>query len=204
MSFQTDLYDKLLADILTLTNRPDLEAETELALRTATINAHHSDFYNRDHRTQLVQLPNPSYNSALDIQNLFPRFRGLETVQLLDVNYIPINDPEIEIIEIGDILDSEYRFVKNNVAYVAGTTLNIRSNINSYGYSVGWYSSPQTRREEYNSWIAQLYDPVIVFWGAAIVLGTNGNEEKANRYGKMVEQQMIPYMKANYLVGKAR
>lgn len=204
MSFQTDLYDRVLADIYTLTNRLDLEQETELALRTATINAHHCDFFNRDHVTQLVQIPNASYLTALDIQNLFPSFRGVESIQLVDVNYAPIFTYEIDIVEIGDIYDPEYRTIKNNIAYVAGTTLNIKSEVSSYGYLVGWYKAPSTRRDDYNSWIAQLYDPVIVFWAASIVLNTNGNEEKANKYLKMVVEQFIPFLKSNYLLGKAR
>lgn len=206
MSFNTDLYDGLLRDIIVLTNRPDLEEETELALRTATMNVHHSDFYNRDHVTQLVQLPNAAYQVALDIQNLFPRFRAVESIVPVDVNYNPLLDPsaQLEIVEIGDIRDPEYGTLKNNVAYVAGTTLNIRSAYNSYGFVVGFFQAPITRREQYNSWIAQLYDAPIIFWAAALILNTNGNEDKANKFLKMVMEVHLPYLRNNYLLGKAR
>lgn len=208
MSFQTDLYDAMLADIYVLTKRPDLEEETELALRTATRNAHHSDFYNRDHATQVVQLPNAAYQASLDIQNLLPRFRGVESIVPIDVNGNAItatgDGNQIEVVEIGDIYDYNYKTLRNNIAYVAGTNLNIRTSWNSYGFIIGYYQSPLTRREQYNSWIAQLYDPVIVYWAASIVLNTNGNEEKANKYLKQVMEQYIPYLKANYLLGKAR
>src|SRR4051812_3068676 len=107
MSFQTDLFDSLLASVIVLTNRPDLEAETELALRTATTSAHHSDFYARDLSTQLVQLPNASYSTQLDISNLFPRMRGVDSIRPVDVSYAVLMDEayDIDIVEIGDVRD---------------------------------------------------------------------------------------------------
>lgn len=207
MSFQTDLYDELVEDIYSLTARPDLVAETTIALKTATINAHHSELYNRDHVDQLVQIPNQANNIALDIANLFPRFRQVDSIQLLDVNYniVATNEgSQIEIVEIGDTLDPVYGTLKNNIAYVAGSTLNVRSIYGTYGYLVGWFQAPLVRREQYNSWIAQLYSPVILYWAASIVLGTNGNEEKSKNYMNQVEKVHLPQLKSNYLTGKAR
>lgn len=205
MSFQTDLYDSLLADIFNLTNRPDLEVETELALKTATRSAHHSDFYNRDLVTNLVQLPNGTYQVQLDVANLFPRLRGIDTIVPTDVNFAAISDQnnQIEILEIGDIRDSD-GVLRNNIAYLAGTSLNIRTAIQVYGFIVGWYRSPSALRTQYDSWIAQLFPDAIIYWAAAIVLNTNGNEDKANRYLKQVNEIYLPYLRNNYLLGKAR
>lgn len=205
MSFQTDLYDSLLADILSLTNRPDLEVETELALKTATRSAHHSDFYNRDLVTNLVQLPNGVYQVQLDAANLFPRLRGIDTIAPTDVNFAALTEEsqQIEILEIGDIRDPD-GVIRNNIAYLAGTSLNIRTAIKVYGFIVGWYRSPSALRTQYDSWIAQLYPDAIIYWAAAIVLNTNGNEEKANKYLKQVNEIYLPYLRNNYLLGKAR
>lgn len=205
MSAATDLYDSMVQDVITLTARPDLEAEVELAMRTATNSAHLTDAYARDYQMLPVQLPNASYQTSLDIPTLFPRLRGLASIQPLDVNNLPIQSPgnSIEVIELGDIYD-DFGAVKNNVAYLAGDKLNIRSSVNSNGYLIGWFSAPNTRRENYSSWIAQLYPDVILYWAASIVLDTNGNEAKAAKYMKMTVELHIPFLKANYLLGELR
>lgn len=206
MSFQQDLFDDMVNDIITLTARPDLADETALALRTATNNAHFSDGYPRDLVTQSVQLPNASYQTTLNIPTLFPKFRGLSQLKGLDVNYSVLADGEtsrIEVVELNDIYD-DYNVIKNNIAYVAGESINIRSLTNTYGFLVEWFKAPETKRDNYNSWIAQLYPDVILYWAASLVLDTNGNEEKATKFMKQVQQIHLPYLKNNFLLGVIR
>lgn len=40
--------NSLVSDVYTLTNRPDLVAETALAVKKATLKMHHVDFFARD------------------------------------------------------------------------------------------------------------------------------------------------------------
>ena len=42
------VFSDLLSDVYAVTNRPDLVADTKLAVRTATLKAHRSDFYPKD------------------------------------------------------------------------------------------------------------------------------------------------------------
>jgi hypothetical protein len=206
MTVATDLYDELVQDVITLTARPDLELEAELAVRTATNNAHLSDAYARDFQLTPVQLPNASYQTSLDIPTLFPRLRGLGSIQPLDNNYQPVILPpenRISIIELGDIYD-DYGTMKNNVAYLSGDKVNIRSSTNGYGYLVGWFRAPSTKRDQYSSWIAQLYPDVILYWAASIVLDTNGNEAKAAKFMRMTLEIHVPFLKANFLLGELR
>lgn len=206
MSAQTDLYDQMLSDILTLTARPDLENESALALRTATLSIHGRQNFPRDEVTNLVKLPNAAYQASLDVQILFPRLRGLSSIRLVDVNYAPIDNENgsIEIVEMGDIYDPEYGTVKNNIGFLAGTSLNIRTAIEAYGYLVSYYQLPQVRREQYSSWIAQLAPDVIIYQAAAIVFSTNGNEEKARSYMNMVNDMLFPELVSNFLTSAQR
>ena len=41
-------YQELYDDVVTITKRPDLAAETALAIRAATLKLHQSDFYFKD------------------------------------------------------------------------------------------------------------------------------------------------------------
>ena len=204
MTAQTDLYDSILADVLTLTNRPDLTAETGIALRSATLSVHSKAAYPRDCTTQLVKIPNASYLTSIDAQLLLPRLRGLSRIQLVDVNYVPLEFPAIEIIEIDDIKDAEYKVYRNDVAYIAGTAVNIRSTVLGYGFLVEYFQLPNVRRDSYNSWIAQLAPDVIVYTAAALVFATNGNEEKSKSYLSYVNSMLQPEMLANFLTSITR
>lgn len=207
MSFQTDLYDEMIEGINMLTNRTDLEGETIIALRAATQNAHLSDTYFRDVVTNNVQLPNTSTQAAIDIPTSMPGFRGLIDIRGLDINQQPLwssGSQPIDIVEMGDIYDPEYGNIKNNIAYVSGDKLIIRYPGSVGGYILEYLRTPQTKRELYNSWIAQEVPAIILYWAAALVLATNGNEEKSRNYLTQVEKFYIPQLKSNFLFGAQR
>lgn len=204
MTAQTALYDSILDDVIALTNRPDLTTETGVAIRAATISVHSKAAYPRDLMTQLVKIPNASYLTSIDAQLLLPRLRGLSRIQLVDASYAPLEFPEIAVIEIDDIRDEEYKVYRNNVAYIAGTAVNVRSTSLGYGFLVEYFQLPNVRRDSYNSWIAQLAPDVIVYTAAALVFATNGNEEKSKSYMSLVNSTLQPEMLANFLTSITR
>lgn len=207
MSFQTDLYDGLIEDIYSLTNRPDLDGETKIALRAATQNAHLTDTYFRDVVTTQVQIPNAANIVALNIPTLFPGFRGLSKIRPLDINMNLIaltQDRQVEVVEFSDIYDVDFGNIRNNIAYAAGDSVIVRCPISNWGYAIEYLRAPQTSRELYNSWIAQDAPAIIQYWASALVLQTNGNEDKANAYLGTVEKLYIPQLKSNYLLSAIR
>lgn len=203
MSVQTDLFDSIYNDVVALTNRPDLSAETEIAVRTATLSIHHRASFLRDLVTKPVQLPNSAYNVTLDIQVLLERCRGVSSIIPLGSDFAVV-DHKIDLVEIGDIYDPEYGTMKNDIAYMAGTGLNVRCSLPCYGFVVSYYQSPSTIRESYNSWIAQLAPASIIYTAAAIVLTTNGNEEKAKSYREQVQGIHFPELVSNFSTGAQR
>lgn len=204
MSLYTDTYDKIVADTITITNRPDLSAETEIAVRTATLSCHAFGAYPRDLSTQLIKVTEPSFVTAIDITKSLPRFRGLHNIIATDVDGNPMDNPVIDIIDISEVRDPEYGNLRTNVAYVAGTALNIRASQALNGYILSWYQYPDTRRENYNSWIAQLAQDIIVMYAASIVLRTNGNNEKAESLWKQVNNVLLPQLNSNFLTTQMR
>lgn len=207
MTWQTDLYDSMLTDVISLTNRPDLEVENAIALRAATTNAHLTDIYFRDIAVTQVQLPNGSNQLGLDIPTLFGLVRGFMDIRPIDQNLnlmSPSQTSVIQIVEAGDIYDPEYGNLRTNIAYASGSSLVVRSPIQSWGYAVQWAKAPQIRRDLYDSWIAQLAPSIIIYWAAALVLDTNGNEAKAKSYLQQVEKLYIPQLKSNFLLSAMR
>lgn len=207
MTWQTDLYDAMLTDVVGVTNRPDLEVESAIALRAATTNAHLTDMYFRDIAVTQVQLPNSSNQLGLDIPTLFGLVRGFIDIRPIDQSFnllAPSQGSKIEIVEAGDIYDPEYGNLRTNIAYASGSSLVVRSPIQCWGYAVQWAKAPQVRRDLYDSWIAQISPSIIIYWAAAIVLNTNGNEEKARSYLTQVEKLYIPQLKSNFLLSAMR
>lgn len=204
MTAQTDLYDGIVNDVVTLTNRPDLAAEIAIAVRTATLSVHSDAAYPRDLVAAAVQIPNPSYQFSIDAQSQFPRLRGLSTVRLLDDNFTPVEFPEVEIIELGDIRDAIYHELKTDVCYIAGTSVNVKTSVPASGILLEYFQLPLIRREQYNSWIAQLAPDAIVYSAASILYSTNGNEEKAASYSKFYQTQLKPQLIANFLTSAMR
>lgn len=194
----TALFQEIYDDVVTLTARPDLADETALAIRTATRRVHSSFNFPRDVATELVKLPNAIFMVSLDIQTLLPRFRTLSTLRPLDINFAPVDSVRIEIRELGDIYDPEYGTLLNYVAYLAGTSLNIRCMSGAYGFIVEYFQMPDVRADSYSSWIAQLSPDAIIYSAAATVLATSGNQEKAAAYTKTVDSMLVPDLIAQY------
>lgn len=207
MTWQQDLYDAMLTDVVALTNRTDLEPECAIALRAATTNSHLSDAYFRDVAVTQVQLPNGSNQVGFDIPTLFGLVRGFSDIRPVDQNFnllAPSTDSKIELVEMGDIYDAEYGNLRTNIAYASGSSLVVRSPIQCWGYAISWVKAPQVRRDLYDSWIAQIAPSIIVYWAAALVLSTNGNEDKARSYLTQVEKLYIPQLKSNFLLTAMR
>jgi hypothetical protein len=204
VSAQTDLYDSIYNDVVELTKRPDLDSETVIAVRTATLSIHMRQSFPRDVSTQLAKLPNVVYSVALDVQVLFPRMRGISTCRVTDISFAPLETPRIDVVELGDIYDNEYGTLKDNIAYQAGSSLNVRCNNGFYGVLLEYFQLPLVRREQYNSWIAMLAPDVIVVQAAANVFRTNGNEEKAKGYEAQVNNVLFPELVSNFLTTAQR
>lgn len=204
MTWQQDLFDSIKNDVITLTNRPDLANETLVAVRTATLTVHLSNVWPRD--TVTVDVPDPSSLSqfAIDTTSLLPGLRGVRSVRTKDTNGDPCEFPEISVVELDDLRDSIYRNFKDNIAWIAGTNLNIRTSAPGVGYFVEYVKLPLVTRDTYNSWIAQSSPDAIVYVAASVVFSTNGNEEKAKSYMNTYQNMLLPNLVSNFLTSEQR
>lgn len=200
MSLWQEIYD----EVVTLTGRPDLSDETTAAIKTATRRIHLADKFPRDLTSQLVQLPNSAYIVSLDIQSTFPRLRDISNISLCDSEGVPLTTPLIELRELGDIYDPVYKTLVNNIAYLGGTTLNVRSSVPITALLVEYFQIPIVNPVTYNSWIAQLAPDAIIYTAAALVLVNTGNEEKASAFKNLADRQFIPDLVANFSLTEGR
>ena len=165
-------------EVYALTNRPDLISKTQAAVRAATLKAHQIDFFARDLKETGIQWDVPGYVQSLAYTTLWPRLRALKYLRKVDdTGLVPgqffttLNDPE-------QILDS-YRVEKENVCYLAGTQLEIRSNTKDKYMLIGYYEYPDVTEAGYSSWIADTNVFVIAYEAAAIIFKSIGFDEQS-------------------------
>ena len=186
-------FDELVAEVYTLTNRPDLVAETKLAIKSATLKAHQTDFYSKDIYETGVEFTNPAYIQSLDLPSLISNFRAISYLRRMEDTTdadTTLGENVIEIITPLEVLDS-YGVTRTNVAYVAGRMLEIRSSVEFYTMMLGCYVLPIVRDGAYSSWIAELYPYTIVREAARTVFKTIGQDEQAAAYERLVAEEYL-------------
>ena len=190
------LFADLLSDIYDITKRPDLEAETKLAIRMATLKLHHSDFYPQDLKEAGFTWNTPAYIQSLEYKKVFPDFRALKYLRKVSsgtpTTFFKLIPPEL-------VLDS-YGRDKNDVCYLAGRMIEIRSSSQDSDMIIGYYADPIVTESGYSSWIADNASHVIVMESASVIFKMIGFDEQAAMFNKLVDQG-VAELRVNYLTG---
>lgn len=166
------LWTELLDEVYVLTNRPELVAETAIALRKAVRTAHSSARFWRDLvEVNVTGLPVVQVQEiALDVHA--PRFR--------QTAYIKSNssqDRYFDPITIDELVDAD-GYAKVNGYWGFGNSLRVRAANIEDNYLLGYYQYPvMTPAESFSSWIVTDHRDYIVASAALIVLGLTGEAE---------------------------
>lgn len=165
------LWDDLIAEVYTLTNRSDLSAETALALRNAIRAAHKSGKYWRDLVTTTLTLSETDTVQEVILSDIAPRFRQAAYLKVpdQDVYYSPVS--------IDDLIDAD-GLVRVNVYWGLGTRLKIRGESSLASLELCYYQYPVlTPTSSVDSWICENHRDLVVMWAASTVLGIIGEQE---------------------------
>lgn len=177
-------FTALLGEVYTITNRPDLEAETSMAVRAATLKLHHIDFFPRDLVEQHVVFDAADYFQVLAYKDLFARFRALSYARKYENGDAT---QFLKVITPTDLFDG-YGYTKENVCYLAGEVIQIRSHTEISELLVGYYQNPLTVPDDYSSWINDLYPFAIITEAAAAVFKMIGKDEENSLYRQMAAE----------------
>lgn len=186
-------FTALLTDVYTITNRADLVAETALAVRTAALKLHQSDFYPRDLVETKVQFSTAAYFQALAYRSLFSNFRALSYARKYESG-----EPTqfLDVVTPTNVLDS-YGIAKENICYLAGDVIQIRSDTQVTDILLGFYSNPVTLPDTFSSWIDDLHHYAIVTEAAATVFKMIGKDEEAAMYKLLAGDQFMIMRNSN-------
>ena len=180
----------LISDVYLLTNRPDLEGETTLAVKAATIKAHSSDDYIYDFQENSIAFDSSDYFQSLDVKTIFPLWRKGRYLRIYDnTPYTGGPSNVLKYIEPEKVVD-EFGANRTDIWYQAGSNLQIRTSAPSQYFLIGYYKNPDVTANGFNSWIADNYPMAIVYEAAAIVFKTIGYDEQVVTYRGMVAEQM--------------
>lgn len=180
---------ELTADVMTLTNRPDLVNETSLAVRAATLKVHHKDFFPKDLYELSLSWSDPAFIQSLDYRLLIPRWRSFKYLRKYDNSVTPgVPGAFFKMLTPEQVLD-RYDIQKDNICYLAGTQLEIRSNTEDDYMLLGCYLHPDTAPASYTSWVALDHPWLIVFEAAKILFKTIGKDEENAAFTRELAEQ---------------
>lgn len=179
-------FASLVADVMTLTNRPDLVNETNLAVKAATLKAHRNDDYIKDFAEYSIQFSVADFYQTLDYKSVIPLWRKPRYIRKF-AGSTPGN--LLTYIEPEKVVDS-YGDSRTDIFYVAGSNIQIRSSDALQYILVGAYVNPDVTASGFNSWIAEDHPFAIIYEASAIVFKTIGFDEQVVTYRQMVAEQM--------------
>lgn len=197
-------FASLVEDVYTLTNRRDLINQTALAVKSATLQLHRRDFFAKDLFETALAFGTADYLQSIDYRTLFPQHRSLKYIRKLDPTVI--SNPTygegdfFNIITPDQVLD-EYNQTRNDVAYVAGSNIQLRSSTRLQYVSIGIYVNPIVATPEtYNSWIALEAPMAIVYLATSIIQAASLRDNAAASANiNLANVEMVEVINSNIL-----
>lgn len=181
-------FAELCSEVYTLTGRPDRVADTESAVKAATLKAHHSDYFYKDIYEIGLVFDTSDFYQQLDYRGVIPRWRADKYLRKWD-NVNSKAGKELDLIVPENIFD-RYATEKEDVYYYAGAYMNIKSSDATQWFLYGCYVHPIVAKDNYTSWIALDHPYAIIFDAAATVFKAIGKDDENATYKALVAEQL--------------
>lgn len=186
-------FTALLSEVYIKTARSDLVDDTKNAVKAATLKAHLYDDFSRDLFETGIQFNAADYQLQFHFQSLFPRWRKDKYFRKAD----SVGTPGVFLTRqsIDKTLD-QFGITNEDVYYLAGSVINIRSSTPLQYLLVGCYLLPDITETNYTSWIADLYPYAIVYEAAALVFKSIGQDEESVKFETLITQEKESLIRA--------
>ena len=188
--------NELIAEVYTITNRPDLVAQTLTAVRSATLKLHQLDYFYKDVYETGTVFTSAEYLQQLEYRTLIPRWRSLKYIRKTDSTGHQ-NGKFLEVLAIPEMVEDAYRINKKDVCYVAGAVVQIRSSTQLQYILLGCYRNPDITVAGFDSWIALDHPYAIVFEAAALVFKMIGDTDQFAAYTGLSQMQQAEISVSN-------
>ena len=154
--------ESVVAKAIEQHRRPELAAMTASAVRTATLRAHHTDFFPRDKAEHLLTYTpaNSPVYSVPNLSTVLTRMRAVKNLQGLDaVSNLPVE--QFEYRELDDLYDLD-GCMRTSVYSLVGDTLRFVPQLPTGAAMLYYFQNPALGEADsaapYASWIADMYE----------------------------------------------
>jgi hypothetical protein len=178
-------FTDILEQVYSITRRSDLAAQSIDAVKAATLKLHTvnpltqgAEYYPQDYFEQGVQFSTSDYLQSFEYAGVISRFRTLDYIRKMDYDTSGSVLPGKFLTPITpkEALD-RYNVQKEDVCYLAGKAIQIKSSTLLQYVIVGCYIYPDTAQGTYTSWIADEFPYLVALEAAKIVQGASGNDQ---------------------------
>jgi hypothetical protein len=187
-------FAELLSEVYSLTNRPDLVAETKVAVKAATLKMHQADYFWKDLFETGVQFDSEDYVQSLVYRDLFPRWRSVKYIRKSDAAGA---NGDFLTLQVPDSILDRYGYQKEDIFYAAGELIQIKSSTSLKYILLGCYLNPDITEAGYTSWIALDHPYAIVYEAAVTVFKAIGYDEQATVFQKLAAEQLALLKSSN-------
>jgi hypothetical protein len=167
-------FRQLVTDVIKVTNRPDLLAETELAIKGALLAYHHLDFFWRD-RAQVILNVTSSNKTRIEIP--LERCTDMRSPQEVAPYYA---DSEC----CGTPLARLHRIGEHQCNYwmLTPSSLIINSATPTHQFRFSYWRNPDLQEATFNSWVADIYPDAVIDAACAKLFEMVRDNTTADRY----------------------
>lgn len=188
------MFEALVQEVFQLTNRPDLRAETESAIKQAILNYHHLDFFWRDKTMGVINVT--SGVKARHEINL-AQFTGLRAIASVSPYY---SDDQcgLKLIQNRSLgaTASEYW-------QLLGDKLVISSRTPTNKFALEYWQNPVlSPTANINSWVVDLYRDAVLDAALAKIFETIRDPAAADRYRARVGNKLAPGTHCAVILGE--
>lgn len=196
-------FNSIVNAVYTITNRPDLVAETQQAVKSATLQLHRQDYFYKDLFETALQFSTSDYIQNIDYRLLFPRYRSLRYLRKFDPTGLTLDNGVGILFKIktpDQVLDS-YGEQVTDMAYIAGSLIQIKSSTLIQYALIGVFLNPIVATPEtYSSWISDEAFYAVVYQAASIVFGTTLRDSSAqNSNIQLAQMEMLEVKNSNII-----
>jgi hypothetical protein len=183
-------FAELKETVIDLTKRPDLDSVIGFKILDVVKRLHLMQVWPRDFTALLVTLPSPVNEYVIPYASV-PRFRGLSYIRFWDpIAVNPMTNvgtgwfgESFSEIRPDDIFDG-YNTLRNNIFYLTGGGIFLRSLTKFSSVVVGYYQHPITSpTTALASWIVDDYELAVVSGVCAEIFASVGDNDQAKNYG---------------------
>lgn len=192
---------ELITEVYGITNRPDRVSETLAGVRSATMKAHRSDFFPKDLYETGITFPTSAYYQQIDYRTIIPRWRAAKYLRHFDPTAVPspgLAGKFFKLVLPETVLD-DYQIDRENIWYLAGDVLQVRSCTEFQYALLGCYLNPQAGATDqlFNSWIAEEFPWSIIHNAASYVFRAIGKMDESQAQLQLGAMEMAELINSN-------